>query len=190
MKRFALNILVGLAALCLHSSTFAKGKGHGAHEHGVVQLQIASEGTKLSIILQSPSESLYGFEHEARTETEKKAQNSALTILKNKFSELIVLDTSLQCKWSNLKVEVVDEDEEEDEHDHENHKTHKNKHHGEHREIRGEWTADCKKSLSGSSAIFKFSTHFARIQKMKVDVLSDQRQSHQELKKGDGKVQL
>ncbi len=194
MKHSIINIILGLTALCGYSTTFAKEKGHRAHEHGMVQVQIASEGKKLSIVLESPAESFYGFEHEARTEGEKKAQNSALDVLKNKLSELIVLDASLQCTWSNVKLEVVkeEEDDHEDEKDHEGHqhKSHKEEHHGEHREVRGEWSADCKKSPSGSFAQFTFSKYFSRIGKIKVDVLSDQKQSHQELKKGDGKVQL
>lgn len=182
MKDSVIKVLLVLFTATYYSSAFANGKGHGAHEHGVVQLKIAVEGTSLSIILQSPSESFYGFEHEAKTASEKKAQGSALDLLKNKLSELIVLDPALLCSWSNVKLDVVKEEEDDD--------GDKDEHHGEHREIRGEWTAACKKSPGGSLAAISFSKHFNRIGKMNIDILSDQKQSHHELKKGDGKVQL
>ena len=57
-----------LAALALAASMPAQGQ---AHEHGAARLDVAVEGNKLSLQLEAPLNSLFGFERAPRNATER-----------------------------------------------------------------------------------------------------------------------
>ena len=57
---FALALAVPVLYSCI---ALAAGKGHAAHEHGVAIVNIVGEGNSATIQLESPSDSIYGFEH-------------------------------------------------------------------------------------------------------------------------------
>jgi len=154
------------ASLTLTSSLWA----HGAHEHGVAHVKIAYEQNKISFELQAPSETFYGFEHEAKTDAEKKAKDEALSQLKTNFQDLVVFDSELNCTFKNTRLEVKKEDG--------------------HSDVEGSWTAECKKSPSKTFLTFRFSKAFPRLNEMRIELLSDQKQSQEKLKKGDGRIQL
>ena len=68
-----ITIPVLLAALVISPApAFTQGHGH-AHLHGIASLQIAVDGSTLTLRLRTPLENLVGFEHAPRTEQQKKA---------------------------------------------------------------------------------------------------------------------
>ena len=68
------------AAALLPAGAALAGK---AHQHGVVQLGVAVDGKQLSIELDSPLDSLVGFERAPRTDAEKRAAAAVLALLRS-----------------------------------------------------------------------------------------------------------
>ena len=88
-------------------------KSHGAHEHGTGKINLVVEGNKLTAQLEVPSESIYGFEYEPKTETEKKSRFDAGEKLKSNIDKMIVLDPKLSCVFSNTKLDLHAQEKEE-----------------------------------------------------------------------------
>jgi len=67
----ALAAAVGFAAIA--GASYAQQRQAGAHEHGRGTLNIALEGTRLSMELEAPGADIVGFEHRAKTKKQKAA---------------------------------------------------------------------------------------------------------------------
>lgn len=162
---------------------------HGAHQHGAGQLGIAFEGANGKIEFKSPSESIFGFEHEARSEGDKKRQQEGLAKLENKISEIVVFDSSLNCRISKEKIEVVRESAaaaaSQDAKPAK--KAHK---HAEHSETVAMFAVACDKSPVGTEITFNFQKHFPRLKDVDVQVIADAVQKAAEAKKNGVKIQL
>ena len=50
----------------------------GVHEHGVIKLDVAMDGSLLTLQLEAPLDSLLGFEHRPRTEAQRQAADAVL----------------------------------------------------------------------------------------------------------------
>jgi hypothetical protein len=83
------------AVLALGFSGLAQ--AHGAHEHGVADLQVAVDGGHLSIELKTPLDNLVGFEHAPRTDAQRKALDDAEARLRD-FPRLFVLPAAAACE--------------------------------------------------------------------------------------------
>jgi hypothetical protein len=77
-----------------------------AHEHGVVKMDVAIEGQKLSIAVEAPLDNLLGFERAPRTDAERKAAAEVLARLRSpdKGMPLFVPDAAAQCTLSKAEV--------------------------------------------------------------------------------------
>lgn len=95
MKRFAL-----LAALACALPAWA-GK---AHEHGVARLDVAMDGTTLTIALDTPLDGLLGFERAPRNETEQRAAAQAVATLRA-ADKLFGFDAAAGCALTTVTLE-------------------------------------------------------------------------------------
>jgi hypothetical protein len=75
-----------------------------AHEHGVAKLDVAIEGNTLTVALESPLDSLLGFERAPRTDAERKAAADMLARLRS-GGALFKIDAAAQCTL--IKAEVT-----------------------------------------------------------------------------------
>lgn len=175
--------------LLIFTITFTLGShslwAHGAHVHGAGELNIAVDEQQITIAFESPTESIYGFETEAKTKEQKKAKEEKLSFLRSQIEKVFQTEAQLQCSWKASKVEVVKEDEEEEDHD-----EHADEAQAEHRSLEAEWIATCKKSPSGSILKIDFGSQFPRLKSLKVNVLKDASQKSSSLKSGAGEVKL
>jgi hypothetical protein len=68
----------GVLAIAIHLTdagmTGKKQHQHGAHVHGSAKLDIAVEDRTATIEIESPAESIIGFEHKARTDADQQDQ--------------------------------------------------------------------------------------------------------------------
>lgn len=80
----------------------ARPAGH-AHEHGVARLDVAVEGTKIMLMLDTPLDTLVGFEHEPRNDAEHQKADAAVSRLKA-ADDLLVIDGAAQCKLTRLDL--------------------------------------------------------------------------------------
>lgn len=86
-----------LATLLLASSVAASAWAGKAHEHGAARLDVALEGSTLTIELETPLDGLLGFERAPRTEAEKRAADAAIATLRA-ADALFGIDPAAQCK--------------------------------------------------------------------------------------------
>jgi Protein of unknown function (DUF2796) len=168
----------------------AEKRRHEAHVHGVGEINIAVEGAKATVEFRAPAESVMGFEHEAKSESDKKKRDAALEQLRAKGSQMVVFDPKLGCKASDMKTAIVETkgDSAKAQAGKDAHKDQKKS--GEHREVHGTFTVACDKPLSGSRVKFGVSKVFRDIQEIKVQVLGDSGQSGATIKKDKGDVKL
>jgi hypothetical protein len=167
----------------------AEKRRHEAHVHGVGEINIAVEGAKATVEFRAPAESVMGFEHEAKSESDKKKRDAALEQLRAKGGQMVVFDPRLGCKSSDMKTAIVETKEStKAQVGKETHKDQKKS--GEHREVQGTFTVTCDKPLAGSRVTFGVSKVFRDIQEIKVQVVGDSGQSGATIKKDKGDIKL
>ena len=173
-----------LVACATAFASKGKHKTHGAHEHGSAKLTLVVEGNKLTAQLDVPSKSIYGFEYEPKSEKDKKKREAGGEKLKSNFEQMLVLDKSLECKFQNTKLDLHAT---EGGKAHDDHKSGKK---GDHSETRAEFVATCQKPLAGTKVSFAFGKVFPGIKEIKVQVISDSKQSGADIDNDKGDVTL
>ena len=96
-----LRLLICNAIACGCSTAWAAG---GAHEHGVAELLLSSEGRDVQITFNSPAQSLVGFETAAVTAEQKAAVERAEAILMAP-NDLFILEGN-SCELIDATVDV------------------------------------------------------------------------------------
>jgi len=173
------TVLAGFAGVSLVFSTCAfaagktKHKGHHAHEHGHAELSLVVEGTKLTARLEVPAESIYGFEYEAKTDADKKKRDAGCEKLKTNFGAMVAVDPAYGCTFTNKSLEPRAAG-----------------HAGDHGETHAEFEATCQKPPSGANVDIAFDKFFPRVKKIKVQVLSGEKQSGADIQGGKGSAKL
>ncbi len=138
--------------LLLSTMVFAA-REHGAHLHGAGKISMAFDGKRGKIELHVPAESLYGFEHEAKSKKDRQKKEQALLKLEEKISEMIVLDPSLKCE---IKKEIFEVNQQKN-----------------HAEVEAEFGVSCEAPVAGSEISFHMQKVFPRLRKVQVDVVAD-----------------
>ncbi len=95
MKRLA--VLLSTAALVASAGA---GK---PHEHGAAKLDVALDGTTLSLSLETPLDSLLGFERAPRNDAERRAASAAVAALRA-ADTLFVIDAAAGCKATSVEL--------------------------------------------------------------------------------------
>jgi hypothetical protein len=85
-------LLVATGAFLLASGVFAA----GPHEHGVVKLDVAVEGNRVSLLMDSPLANLVGFERAPRTDAERQRVDTAIAALQA-AATLFRVDAAAGC---------------------------------------------------------------------------------------------
>lgn len=95
---------VFLIGMLYSTLLFAAPADPGAHRHGVAELQVAIDGDRLVISLESPLDNLLGFEHAPRTDKQRSAVRAMASRLRQAQS-LFVTTPAAQCRL--LTVQLV-----------------------------------------------------------------------------------
>lgn len=179
----------------------------GAHEHGRGTLNIAIEGSRLSMELEAPGADIVGFEHKAKTKKQKAAIEKAEEQLEA-AEALFQLPAAAGCVLEASKVALESED-----HDH-NH-DHGAKHHGgkdhgskegtkgdgkggkkeghsddPHSSFRAEYAFECKAPAGLTTIGFGYFKVFAGAQKLDVTVVTPKQQSRFEVSRANPRIDL
>lgn len=99
---------IALAALAVNGAIADESnvsRRHGTHAHGVATLNIAQQGSEVSLELESPAVNLVGFEHVPTSEEERKAVEQALTILKD-GDRLFHFSPSADCRLAESRIDT------------------------------------------------------------------------------------
>lgn len=141
-----------------------------AHVHGAVEVSMGFDGAKGKIEFRAPAETVFGFEHQARSKKDRDAKDKAMQTLNDKMPEMISFDKELGCV---LKMEASQVNQEKD-----------------HADVEVEYSAVCQKPVVGSTIIFNFKKALSRIKKVKVDVIADEVQRSLEVKQNGESLDL
>ena len=187
---FSSLLSVALALSLLDLGGAAEKRHHEAHVHGVAEVNIAIDGNKADVEFRAPAESVMGFEHEAKSESDKQKRDAALRTVQTKINQMVVFDPKLSCKFSEVKTAIVEEKGEpgKTQPDKSAHGHKDQKKTAEHREVRATFSAACDKTLAGSRVTFGVHKTFPAIGEIKVQVLGDAKQSGATIKKDKGGV--
>ena len=90
------------------------------HEHGVGELNIATEGSVIEFEFMIPGADIVGFEYIAKSDTDLASINKALQAFASHDNVFILPKNSL-CQLNEKKVALKEDDDEHDEHAEENH---------------------------------------------------------------------
>ena len=93
----------------------------GAHEHGIARLGLAVDGTRLTVDLQLPAESVFGFERAPRSAEERATVAEALDRLRTGGARLIAFPDGAICSLDSAEVQApegLEGDHAGEDHDH------------------------------------------------------------------------
>lgn len=139
---------------------------HKKHQHGHAEMTIAFDGLVGKIELETPTGAIVGFEHEAKTDKQKKQKDEALLKLEKSMAEMVVFDAKLNCKVSKNTFEIEADSD--------------NKNHSE---LEGSFDVSCEKSIEGSTLLFNFQKTFPQLNVVDVTVLAGSIQKSLKVKK-------
>jgi hypothetical protein len=188
---------IGLAAAA--GVVEAQERQLGPHEHGRGTLNIALEGSRLSMELEAPGMDIVGFEHEAKTAKQKSAVEAAKKQLAAP-QRLFELPAAAGCALKDAKVAIEAED-----HDHEHGEDAKDhdakgeagkdqdaKEHAEHEHsaFRAEYAFDCRAPASLTTIGFGYFKAFTGAQKLDVTVVTPKQQNKFEVSRAKPSLDL
>ena len=75
----------------------------GAHEHGVASLGVAIDGDQVTLDLQVPAASVFGFERAPESEEERASMAAALDRLRSGASDLIAFPAAAACALESIE---------------------------------------------------------------------------------------
>jgi hypothetical protein len=182
---------------------------HDAHVHGIAHLNAAVEGTSLHLEFTSPAANIVGFEHQPRTPEQKDGVRNAIEKLED-GSKLFILSPEAQCRLSksSVKTDIEHDAEHEKEHEHKKdahhekeheHEHEKDAHHGKdedkghkhheesedeharHSEFHSEYRFVCKNPGKLSQMDVMLIQAFPGIEHIEVQLLTETKQTAQEL---------
>lgn len=96
MKHFIFGLFFGLTVVIAQAAP--------AHVHGEARLEVSVDREQLVIALESPLDSLLGFEHAPRNAAERQAVQAMAAKLKQ-ASQIFVLSAAAQCVSTGVELE-------------------------------------------------------------------------------------
>ena len=101
MFNFAAHLIFCAAVLAFGSYSMAAQTA--AHVHGRAQMNIAVEGSTITIVIEAPLDTLLGFEHAPRTAKEKQLASAAIATLQSE-NTIVLADAAAQCSTKKLEI--------------------------------------------------------------------------------------
>jgi Protein of unknown function (DUF2796) len=190
-------LLVLLSAGAIASPAFAAEGDHrelGPHEHGVGNLNIAVEGTKVSMELEVPGMDIVGFEYVAKTPKQKAAVEKAKKQLLAPLA-IFKFPAAANCSVQQANVAVESEDHG---HDHvkgdkgaegdgkaaDAHEEH------DHSEFHVEYTLECKVPDKITAIEFGYFRAFTSARKLNINLITPKGQSKFEATRDKPRIDL
>jgi hypothetical protein len=175
---------IAILALALsHGGAMAQSHQH-AHVHGHIQLGVAVGGKQISVDIDTPLESLLGFEHAPRTASEKKLAIEWAQRLRE-GSSLLRFNPEAQCKQvrADLEATVLGLDNKPASPSHD-------KDDGGHADLEGAWSFECGTPEALRSLEVSFFKHSPHARVMEVQWVKGSKQGKQTLKRPQSRINL
>lgn len=189
VQGLGLGLLAGFLAAPVAAPVGAAEREHGAHEHGVGQLNVAIEGDEVEIELIAPGADIVGFEHEAETEADKAAVAEAAALLAD-GPAIFVFPDGAACALEEAEVESAllegehaheehaDEKHSDEEHAHEEHAGEEGESHSE---FHAHYHFECGNPGALDHIEVRYFEHFPNAEELDVQTITDDGQGAQEL---------
>jgi Protein of unknown function (DUF2796) len=168
--------IAGTALAQTHSHVHKPRKAE-AHQHGIGRLDIAIEGTTVSMALEAPADDIVGFEHIAKTAAEKAKVETAEAKLANPLA-LFGLSKAADCTVQ--KAEVKFETEVKDKKDG----------HDGHAEVKAEYTLACANTAEVKAIEFLYFKAFKGAEALKVNLIGPTAQAAYEVTRKKPRLEL
>ena len=179
---------------------------HGTHEHGKALLNLVQEGNELEIEIRSPSINVVGFEHQPKTDPQKKTAQEATQTLKA-ANQVFALPASAGCRLEHSKVLAFRAEGEHDDHHKEEHASGHDDHHKEehasehddhhneeheatHSEFHLEYEFSCNTPENLKSVGVNLFKLFPGFEEIEAQIITSSGQTAQELTKGQSTINL
>jgi hypothetical protein len=182
----AVLLFIALGTAMPTSEAEAQHRELGTHEHGRGTLNIAIEGTRVTMELEVPGSDIVGFEHAAKTNQQKAAMARAKTQLMKPLS-LFVVPGGARCKAIDAQVALKSGG---DNHDKKagKHATNDDEH--GHSEFRVQYALECASPNNLTSIDFAYFRTFAAAQKLDVNVISSKGQTTFDVTRAKPRIDL
>ena len=152
-----------------------------SHEHGAAKLMMAMEGKKLQVEFEVPSESLIGFEHLPKSQSNRKNFNEAIKNLSDP-SKLFSMPNKAECLLVGTNVsQSLFSNEEEHGHD----ESEKSEIHSE---FESNYYWNCQHLDEIDSIGTELMSFFPRIEEIRVNWISNNGQGSLELESKDDRI--
>ena len=204
MLKCLISTLFSIVLIFLGPVQAEEKRHHEAHEHGVAHLNMALEGNNLYIEFTSPAANIVGFEHHPRTHDQKDAVKNAVKKL-TEGDALFILSVGSESRLVKSSVDTdIDKDADfhsesghgHGEKEHHDQEEHHDKEHGEadeherHSEFKAEYHFVCKKPDKLSQIDVKLFGVFPGIEHIKVQLITETKQTAVELTAKKNRISL
>jgi hypothetical protein len=193
------TVVLPFLALCIIAQTnpaAAQQRELGAHEHGRGTLNIAMEGTRVSMELEVPGVDIVGFEHAAETRKQKTAVDQAKKRLSTPQT-LFKLPASAGCVVKEASAAVEggehDQDQAKDPAKADKEGAGKGtteKEGKEHSEFQAKYTFECKTPANITAIEFDYFRAFPGAQKLDVNLITPKGQTKFEVTRAKPRIEL
>ena len=176
------NIFIVLVCLFVSFDILAQvARQKDSHEHGAAKLMMVMEGEKLQVEFEVPSESLIGFEHFPKSQSNRKNFNEAIKILSDP-SKLFSMPIKAECLLVGMNVsQSLFSNEEEHGHD----ESEKSEIHSE---FESNYYWNCQHLDEIDSIGTQLMSFFPRIEEIRVNWISNYGQGSLELESKDDRI--
>ncbi len=185
---------IGLALLLAGGAAPAAAQQRelGAHEHGKGTLNIALEGSRLTMELEAPGVDIVGFEHKAKSAKDKLAVSNAKKLLAKPLG-LFQLPPAAGCVLKQATAKLEGEDDHGHAHSHGKAKdaapaAGKDDH--DHAQFHAEYAFDCKSPAAITAIEFGYFAAFAGAEKLEVNLITAKGQSRFEVTRAKPRLDL
>jgi len=176
------NIFIVLVSLFVSFDILAQvARQKDSHEHGAAKLMMVMEGEKLQVEFEVPSESLIGFEHFPKSQSNRKNFNESIKILSDP-SKLFSMPINAECLLVGMNVsQSLFSNEEEHGHD----ESEKSEIHSE---FKSNYYWNCQHLDEIDSIGTELMSFFPRIEEIRVNWISNYGQGSLELESKDDRI--
>ena len=203
------NIFILSVCLSISFNVLAEAsRQKDSHEHGAANLKIALEGEKIQVEFEVPSESLIGFEHFPKSESNRENFSNAIKILSDP-SRLFAMSREGECLLVGMNIsqslfsneeehghdDSEDEhgkDESEEEHGHDDSEDEYGHDQSEkseiHSEFKSNYSWNCQHLDKIDSIGTKLLTVFPKIEEIRVNWISNNGQGSLELESKEDRI--
>ncbi len=176
------NIFIILVCISVSFNVLAESsRQKDSHEHGAANLKMAFEGEKLQIEFEVPSESLIGFEHFPKSQSNRENFSDAIKILSDP-SRLFSMSGKAECLLVGMSIsQSLFSNEEEHGHD----ESEKSEIHSE---FKSNYSWNCHHLDEIDSIGTQLMTFFPKIEEIRVNWISNDGQGALELESKEDRI--